>query len=438
MNRRSSPGRGLALAALALGLAACGQRTPGAPSHLAVWWWGEQEAPGAQSWMAETVEKYQSAHPDVRIETRLQSTDSLETAFHAAAAARHGPDIQSLWAGLWTLQEAWEDALVPTSSLMPESEYRHYIGNDQRRFEGKVWGVGLYLSGTSIAFNKDLFEKAGLDPDGDYSTWPAFLAACAQLTRAGITPLAGGLADGWLAGRLWQLLGRQTLDSAADMMQAMTGAAKLTDARYAAWWSKLAELKSKGCWNGDIGTIDYQQAQGLFLRGQAAMIVANDTSYPDWIRQVGKDKIGVMRVPVYGSGRLAHTYAVTTPGLCITSWSKARTQAADFLRFMHTAERLQAWYAATGLFPADDRFDAAVIALPQMRQVFTWIKQGPGPDLEDFIPPSVDEQLVTACRLLFAGTMDAAQCARQLDMAAAAWRAENPRQMENYRKWIAR
>jgi raffinose/stachyose/melibiose transport system substrate-binding protein len=48
---------------------------------LVVWWWGEQEAPGAQKFMDETVAKYQAAHPNVTIETVLQSTDTLIPSF---------------------------------------------------------------------------------------------------------------------------------------------------------------------------------------------------------------------------------------------------------------------------------------------------------------------------------------------------------------------
>lgn len=436
--RYSSPGMCIALAALVLGLAACGQPRPRAPAHLAVWWWGEQEAPGAQRWMAETVEKYEAAHPDVSIETTLQSTDKVETSFRAAVAARQGPDIQSLWAGIWTLQEAWAGALAPVSGLLPQSEYRHYSRNDERTFDGKLWGVGLYLSGVSIAFRRDLFQKAGLDPDGDYTAWPDFFAACGRLKAAGITPLAGGLADGWYAGWLWQLLGSQTLDSPAEVTMAVAGDTKLTDARYSAWWSRLAELSESGFWNADVATIDYGQAQDMFLGGRAAMIVASDAFYPDWIRQLGEDRLGVMRAPVYGKARLARTYAVTARGLSVTSWSKAQKQAADFLRFMHTTERLQAWYAATGLFPADDRFDAAWIAQPRMKQVFTWMEQSPGPNLESFVPSAIDGRSSALCGQLFAGTADAAQCASQLETAAAAWRAENPQVVEKFHIWMKR
>ncbi len=97
----------------------------------------------------------------------------------------------------------------------------------EREYDGKVWGVGWYLSGNSIAYRKDLFKKAGLNPDGDYTKWADFLAACEKLKAAGITPIAGGLKDGWFGGWIWQLLGKQGLDSAEDFKKASIGESKM-------------------------------------------------------------------------------------------------------------------------------------------------------------------------------------------------------------------
>ena len=95
------------------------------PVKLVVWWWGEQEAPGAQKWLDETIAKYKEAHPNVTIETVLQSTDTLIPAFQSAAAAKQGPDIQYFWGGVWTLENAWNGALIPVDDLFPAEEKAH-------------------------------------------------------------------------------------------------------------------------------------------------------------------------------------------------------------------------------------------------------------------------------------------------------------------------
>jgi len=406
---------------------------------LTVWWWGEQEAPGAERWMADTVRLYQAQNPTVAFETVLQSTDDLVPAFKTAAAARQGPDIQYFWGGVWTLEDAWEGSLAPISDFIPESEYRHYISNEEREFEGKLWGMGWYLSGNSIAYRKDLFRKAGLDPEGNYVPWADFLKACGQLKRAGITPIAGGLKDGWFGGWIWQLLGKQGLDSADDFKKAAVGEYRFTDPRFAQWWDRLYELKQAGYWNDDINSLDYQQGQDLFVRGEAALIFGNDTFYPGWMEQVGKDNFGVMQIPVWGTGKLAATYTVTAQGLGITSWSEHQQEAANVLMFMHTPERLAGWYADTGVFPADDRFDTSGVTTPQMKQVFDWIKGNPGPNLENVIPSMLDEQgNFAGVQLLFAGESTPRQCAELQQSVIEKWRRESPEAVENFRQWIKR
>jgi raffinose/stachyose/melibiose transport system substrate-binding protein len=406
---------------------------------LTIWWWGEQEAPGAEKWMADTVKAYQAAHPEVSFQTVLQSTDDLVPAFKTAAAAKQGPDIQYFWGGVWTLEDAWAGSLVPISDYMPASEYKHFISNVEREYEGKLWGMGWYLSGNSMAYRKDSFKKAGLAPEGNYVPWADFLKACSQLKGAGIIPIAGGLKDGWFGGWIWQLLGKQGLDSAEDFKKASVGEAKFTDARYADWWSRLNDLKQAGYWNADINSLGYQEGQDLFVRGEAAMIFGNDTFYPGWMKQVGQENFGVMKIPVWGKGKLAPTYTVTAQGLGITSWCAHKKVAADVLVFMHTKQRLEAWYADTGVFPADDRFDTSKVAIPQMKQVFQWIKGDAGPNLENFIPSILDEQgNFAGCQLLFAGEKTPAECAELQQTVIEKWRKDSPEAVENFRKWIKR
>ncbi|TFG64153.1 MAG: extracellular solute-binding protein [Spirochaetales bacterium] len=424
------------------GVFAGGQKEKGtaaapAAKKLVVWYWGEQEAPGAQKWLEETAKMYSEKNPGITFELVLQSTDNLVPAFKTAASAKQGPDIQYFWGGVWTLEDAWAGSLAPISDFIPQSEYSHYISNVERESGGKLWGMGWYLSGNSMAYRKDLFKKAGLDPEGDYVQWDKFLAACEKLKAAGITPIAGGLKDGWFGGWIWQLLGKQGLDSAEDFKKASVGQYKFTDPRFAEWWSRLNELIQKGYWNSDINSLDYQQGQDLFVKGEAAMIFGNDTFYPGWMDTVGSDNFGVMMVPVWGKGKMASAYTVTAQGLGITSWSKYKQEAADFLMYMHTADRLAAWWNYTGVFPADDRFDASKVTSPQMKKVFTWIKESPAPNLENFVPSMLDDQAhFVGCQQLFAGELTPAQCAELQETVIQKWRKENPEAVDDFTKWI--
>ncbi len=367
----------------------------------------------------------------------LQSTDTLIPAFQAAAAAKEGPDIQYFWGGVWTLESVWAGALIPLDDLIPAEERAHYINNFERTFEGKQYGIGWYLSGNPFVYNPKLFEQAGLSVTDLPDTWDELKAACTKLNEAGIIPIAGGLKDGWFGGWLFSIIGRQPHDSEKAFMEASVGQSKFTDPQFAEWWSRLKELIDAGCWNKDINSLDYQQGQDLFVQGKAAMIFGNDTFLKGWADVIGWDQIGVMPVPKYGSGKLADTYVVTAQGWGITSWSKYPKQAADFLMFMHTPERLNAWFQYTGVFPADDRLDTSLITIPQLKQIFEWDTTRSGPNLENFIPSMLDEQSNFAgVQLLFAGEKTPEELAQMAEEVIAKWREQNPDAVKNFELWL--
>jgi len=133
MNARRSVAAALSAAAL-LTTAACGggssdgQSPEGAGSPqafptedvtLTMWWWGEQEAPGAKQWLADTVKAYEAKHSNITIKTVLQTTDGLIPSFEAAAAAKQGPDIEYFWGGIYSQQRTG-----PSRSLRCRTTFR--------------------------------------------------------------------------------------------------------------------------------------------------------------------------------------------------------------------------------------------------------------------------------------------------------------------------
>lgn len=175
------------------------------------------------------------------------------------------------------------------------------------------------------------------------------------------------------------------------------------------------------------------------MQGKSAMIFGNDTFLKGWAEIIGWDNMGVMRVPKYGSGKLADTYVVTAQGLGITSWSQHKKEAADFLMYTHTPDRLNAWFKYTGVLPADDRFDTAQIDQPILKQIFEWVVQSAGPNLENFIPSMLDEQaMFTGTQLLFAGDKTPAELAQLTEEVIQKWREQNPDQLQNFVNWYSK
>ena len=405
------------------------------PVKLTMWWWGDQEAGGMKDFVADSVQKYEAAHPNITIDTVLQSTDNLMPNFAAAAKAKQGPDIEYRWGGIWNLQDAWDGNLAAVSDYIPQDELAHYLNASEDTSGGKIWTAPWYVQPSfPVLYRKDVLKDAGVAVP---TNWDEFLAACDTLTSKGITPIAGGVKDGWFGGWLYSIMGSQSLTSIEDLKQAVVGDKKFTDPEFAEWWSKLQEMIDHKCWNDDIGSQELYQAQQTWVDGKSAMTISAGTEVGNFVKQVGQDKVGVMAMPAYGDGIGAGKLGSTSQTLGISSWSPHKQEAADFITYLHTPERLAAFYKATGALPADDRFDSSLITVPQVKDLFDMSKDG-SPYLENFIPTDLDSKgNFEGVQLMFAGSETAQQAAENMEKEMARIRTIQPDLIDNFKEWAA-
>src|SRR5690242_2007814 len=406
---------------------------PTGPVNLTMWWWGEQEAAGAKKWLADTIALYHKKHPNVTIKTVLQTTNGLVPAFKAAAAAKKGPDLQYFWGGIWSLEDAWAGSTKPVSDYIPKSELKHYLNTSEDTYNGKVWTAGWYVQPSfPVLYRKDVLAKAGVAPP---QTWSQLLSACDKLNAKGITPLAGGISDGWFGGWLYSMIGAQGVKSVSDVLAAVSGKQKFSDPEQAAWWTRLQQLRDHKCWNKDINSVQLYQGQQEWANGNAAMTITAGSDVKKFVKQVGVSKVGVMAMPKWGNGPYAGRLGSTSQTIGITSWSKYPQVDADFIMFMHTPERMAAWFKTTGAFPADDRFNTKLITLPQQKVLFNLVKNG-APYLENFIPTEFDTKANFAqAQLLLAGKIDAQQAAQGSEQIAERIRRTSRDLIANFATW---
>jgi multiple sugar transport system substrate-binding protein len=405
------------------------------PVKLTMWWWGDQEAAGLKGYVEESVKAYEALHPNITIDTVLQSTDNLVPAFQAAAQAKTGPDIQYFWGGIYTLEPYWAGGITPISDIVGADEAAHYINKEEVTAEGKVVTAGWYIQPSfPLLVRTDVLARAGIAAAP--ATWDELIADCKTLRGKGITPIAGGIKDGWFGGWLYSILGSQST-SAADVKSAVIGDAKFTDAAHTEWWTRLKESVDAKCWNNDIGSVDLYQGQQQWSDGKAAMTVTAGTDVRKFLTQVGADKVQVSPLPPFGTGPGANKLGSTSQTLGVTSFSKHQAEAGAFITFLHTPERLQAFYKATGAFPADDRFDTSAITEPQLKNLHDLATSG-APYLENFIPSELDAKAVFAgSQGIFAGSTTPAKAAADMQSIMERLRTTNPDLVDNYKKWAA-
>ena len=409
-------------------------------ADLTYWYWGEDDAPGANGWLKKQVALYEKAHPNVKITVVTQSTDTLTSAFTTAAQTKSGPDIATQWATLPVLTPAWNGSSVPISDYVPAKEIKNWIGTSENMSGGKLWAMPQYLLGIPFVWNKALFKKAGLDPNKGPKTWAQLLAAAKKLKAAGITPFGMGNKDGYGGAWFFSLIGKQNLNSIDELKAAMIGKAKFSDPKYSGFYGALADLKKKGYLNSDVASISFTQGLQLFGQKKVAMSWITDGFAAAAAKTLGGAKgMGVGPIPIWGKGKLARSFDTTqSSSAFITSWSKHPRAAAQFLTFLHTPQALRAWYKATGVFPADKRFPASLVKDPLAKQRLKLNLSPVSVWPENFVPPQVDGNAdLPAGELITSGSGSPADAVKLWEREIAKWKSQHPDEFRAYSKWVA-
>ena len=409
-------------------------------ASLTYWYWGEDDAPGANGWIKQEVALYEKAHPKVKITVVTQSTDTLTSAFTTAAQTKSGPDIATQWATLPVLTPAWNGASVPISDYVPASETKNWIGTSENMSGGKLWAMPQYLLGIPFVWNKAMFKKAGLDPSKGPRTWAELLADAKKLKAAGFTPFGMGNKDGYGGAWFFSLIGKQNLNSIDELKDVVIGKAKFSDPKYSGFYQALADLRKNGYLNSDVASISFTQGLQLFGQKKVAMSWITDGNAAAAAKALGGAKgMGVGPIPVWGKGKLATSYDTTqSSSAFITKWSKHPRAAAQFLTFLHSPQALKAWYAATGVFPADKRFPASLVKNPIAKQLLKFDQSPVSVWPENFVPPQVDQNAdLAGGEMITAGSGTPADVVKLWQTQLKQWKSQHPDEYKSYSKWAS-
>ena len=420
--------------AAALSVGSAGAKSTGgaqakATTNLTMWFWGNDDAPGADKWLAAAVKSYEAKNPSIKIKVVTQPVATFIATFQAAASAKSGPDVAAQWATGPILTQVWGGAMTAISDLVPKSETKNWLNTGENTYAGKIWAMPLYLIGIPWMYNKALMKQAGIT-DYPATKWSQIISYCKTLRAKNIVPFAFGNDTFWTT----QLM-TQDLNKLSDVVDADTGKASFTSKKYAHFedgWKQMVDAK---CFNDDVSSVPLAKGQQAFDAGKAAMTIATDGQARTFAKDLGGDsKVTVAKWPVFGTGALKNLYNATqSTSYFVTSWSKHKKEGAAFLVYLHTAAQLKAWYAATGTPPADKRFNTAAITGALDKKLYAFNTTGKQIWLQNFFPPQVDlNGNAPAQQQLLGGRGDGAAAAAIRERAAKQWRAQQAGQLKNW------
>jgi ABC-type glycerol-3-phosphate transport system substrate-binding protein len=425
-------------------LAGCGPKPTAAPTaavpsgqNLIAWWWGEQEAPGLEKWLKESIELYKTKSGNT-IEPTLQDNASVIPEFQTASAASNAPDIQFFWNGIYHMESVWLGYVEPLDGLVPDNVLKESGATALSIYQGKQYRVGWYSAAPCWLYNKDMFDQAGLNADEPPTTWEGFLDACDKLKAKGFTPIMAGLKDGpWGEWYIGHGLG-PNLDSPADALNLFAGELDWREPRYYEHWTKLEQLWKAGFFNDDMNSIDLYPGIDLFGAGKGAMTAVVVPLVAKQAGLLGAEKVGAMVFPAGGQGKMNGKPIADSQGLGISAQSKNKQVAADFLTFLHDKERVNALYDEVKALPTDKWWDGSTIQDALFKAVWDkWVKNPDAvPYISNLMPVLfwTDAMFVNSQKII-AGEYTGEQAGQNAYDVTQKWREQNPDMLEKYKVW---
>lgn len=296
---------------------------------------GEQE--GRDS-LAEIIKKLEEQNPGVKYEEQGIDFSQFGTMLKTKIAGGDAPDI------IMGRPRMYAD-LIAAGHIMDLSD-QPFLKNVSEttlasmKIEDKVYGVPMTLGGMGIFYNKEVFEKNGVEIPKSHEE---LLAAADKFQAAGIIPFAHGFKEGWTAQcDIQSDLYGDTLQKNPKMFEDIQSQ-KADFADYPEFKECLQRNAERLSYIGgdDFGT-DVSKARAMLINGEAAMFIGGNWDISEFINNKVDDKIGFFATPNTNDSEPVLGLA---PDGSFMMYSKTehKEEALKFLEYWSSKEAFSSW-----------------------------------------------------------------------------------------------
>ncbi len=241
-------------------------------------------------------------------------------------------DVSDVWA-----KEGWDETLKSAAASMT--------------IDGKKWGVPYTYYQWGIYYRKDIFANNGIAVP---KTWADFVAACAKLKAAGVTPIAIGTKALWPTGGWFDYMNLR-VNGYEFHMDLTAGKVPYTDPKVKAVFEKWGELVKMGAFLENHAALDWQDAMPQVVQGKAAMyLMGNFIVAP--LKEAGltNENLGFFQFPEITPG-IPMAEDAPTDTLHIPANAKNIDNAKKFLAYVGRPDVQTEWNSILGQLPVNNK-----------------------------------------------------------------------------------
>ncbi len=371
--------------------------------------------------------EYEKLHPGVKVELIQESDDSVKGKTKALVASNSLPDVYFTWTGSWGENFVrGKRAVDLTPVIGPDSEWGKTFATaavSAFQYNGKLYGIPLYLDAKFMGYNKSLFAKAGV---AEPKTFEDLLAGCAALRKSGVTPVSFGNKEGWPGVHYAGQLLAYNVPQATLEKDFVPATAEYSDPGYVESLKQFKQFVDECSDGSGTNGSSYASALQQFSNGKSAMyyqeIIEFDQSTAEGALK--RDDFGFFKLPVPKDAKGDKNAIEGAPeGYMINTASKNVPLAIDFMRFVTSAENGKVLSAppygqpsaTVGGYSADSMNPAVVDGLKVIADSSYLM-----PWLDTANPPRVASAWLAGLQALVGGSMTPEEVMQKVKDAAAA------------------
>ena len=361
------------LAALAL--------TTALPAHAQteIQWWHSMTG-GLNDWVLDLANGFNASQKDFKVvPTYKGSYDESMTAAIAAFRAGNAPHILQVFEVGTATMMASKGAIVPVGKVLADAGYKFdpkaYIPAVVGYYtapNGQMLSYPLNSSTTVLNYNKDLFRKAGLDPNKPPSTWPELVSAAAKLKASGVACPFTTSWQGWTQLESFSTWHNTLFATQNNGFGGTAARLAFNSPLHVRHIENLANMAKQGLFQyrgrGNLG-------DAPFYSGECAMATASSSTYAS-IKKNAKFDFGIAPLPYYPDipGAPQNT-VIGGASLWVMSGKKAPEYkgVAAFFNYLTNAEIQAKSHQRTGYLPV-------TVASFELTEKSGFYKQNPGTD----------------------------------------------------------
>jgi sn-glycerol 3-phosphate transport system substrate-binding protein len=283
--------------------------------------------------------------------------ESMAAAIAAFRAGNAPHILQVFEVGTATMMGA-KGAIRPVGQVMREAgekfDPKAYISSVAGYYttsKGEMLSFPFNSSTPVFYYNKDVFEKAGVDPSRAPTTWPEVMAAAAKIKASGASQCA--YTTGWPSWVHVENLSAWHNEPIATKENGMAGldtTFQINSPLHVRHWNNLKEWNSKGYFTY-AGRRN--EAEAKFYSGECAMLTSSSAAQAN-INRNAKFKYGVAMLPYYADVAGAPQNSIIGgASLWVMSGKKPNEYkgVAQFLSYLADPKRQAQWHQQTGYLP---------------------------------------------------------------------------------------